>query len=215
VTSPIVTDPPRTRERILDVALTLFADKGYDATSMREISEQLGITKAALYYHFDSKADIVRAMLAETERKVTELAAWAREQPNSPELRRDVLTRWSDIMQAHGLAAFRFVVANRQVIHDLSPDQHGGMHQCLGELYEALAPAGASAEDQLRIRLALMSINMAGLAGADIDADDSEILAAARRLALDLLPRECADAVAQAAATPSESQPNSFGAPSS
>jgi AcrR family transcriptional regulator len=191
VTGPTVTDAPRTRERILDAALTLFAEKGYDATSMREISEQLGITKAALYYHFDSKADIVRAMLAETEQKVAELAAWAREQPNTPELRREVLTRWSDIMQAHGLAAFRFVVANRQVIHDLSPDNHGGMHQCLGELYAALAPPDASAEDQLRIRLALMSINMAGLAGADIAADDSEILAAARRLALDLLPREC------------------------
>ena len=189
VTSSIVTDAPRTRERILDAALTLFAEQGYDATSMREISEQLGITKAALYYHFDSKAEIVRAMLAETEQKVSELAAWARAQPNTPELRRQVLTRWSDIMQAHGLAAFRFVVANRKVIHELSPDQHGGgMHECLGELYEALAPADASAEDQLRIRLALMSINMAGLAGADIDADEPEIFAAARRLALDLLP---------------------------
>ena len=188
MTGSIVTDAPRTRERILDAALTLFAENGYDATSMREISEQLGITKAALYYHFDSKAEIVRAMLAETEHKVTELAAWAREQPNTPELRRQVLTRWSDIMQAHGLAAFRFAVANPKVIHDLSPDERGGMHACLGKLYEALAPAGASAEDQLRIRLALMSINMAGLAGADIDADEPEILAAARRLALELLP---------------------------
>lgn len=188
MTSSIVTDAPRTRERILDAALTLFAEQGYDATSMREISEQLGITKAALYYHFDSKAEIVRAMLAETEQKVSELAAWARAQPKTPELRRQVLTRWSDIMQAHGLAAFRFVVANRKVIDDLSPDRHGGMHECLGELYQALAPEGASAEDQLRIRLALMSINMAGLAGADIDADEPELLAAARRLALDLLP---------------------------
>jgi len=79
-------------------------------------------------------------------------------------------------------------VANPRVIHDLSPDQHGGMHQCMGDLYSVLAPTDASVEDQLRTRLALMSINMAGVAGADIDADESEILAAARRLALDLLP---------------------------
>jgi len=188
VTGPILTETPRTRERILDAALTLFAQKGYEATSMREISQQLGITKAALYYHFDSKADIVRAMLADTEQQVSGLVDWARSQPNTPELRRQVLTRWSDIMQAHGLAVFRFVVANRKVIDDLSPDRHGGMHECLGELYQALAPEGESAEDQLRIRLALMSINMAGLAGADIDADEPEILAAARRLALELLP---------------------------
>ena len=186
----MVTDAPRTRERILDVALALFADRGYEATSMREIAEHLGITKAALYYHFDSKADIVRTMLADTEERVSGLVGWARSQPTTPEVRREILMRWSDIMQAHGLAAFRFVVANRQVIDDLSPDNQPGMHQCLGELYAALAPPDASAEDQLRIRLALMSINMAGLAGADIAADDSEILAAARRLALDLLPRE-------------------------
>ena len=187
MTTPTVSDAPRTRERILDAALTQFADKGFEATSMREIAEQLGITKAALYYHFDSKADIVRAMLADTERQVTGLVDWARSQPSTPELRREVLNRWSDIMQARGLAAFRFVVANRQVIDELMPE-HGGMQHCLGELYDVLAPPGASAEDQLRTRLALMSINMAGLAGADIDADEPEILAAARRLALELLP---------------------------
>jgi hypothetical protein len=91
-------------------------------------------------------------------------------------------------MQAHGLAAFRFVVANRQVVDELSPDRHGGMQERLVELYAMLAPPGASVDDQLRTRLALMSINMAGLTGADIDADEAEILAAARRLALSLLP---------------------------
>ena len=188
MTGSIATETPRTRERILDAALTLFAEKGYDATSMREIAEQLGITKAALYYHFDSKADIVRAMLADTERRVSELAAWARERPWSPDLGRQVLIRWSDIMQARGLAAFRFATANPRVIHDLCADDDRGMHHCLVELYDVISPPGASVEQQLRTRLALMSINMAGLAAADIDADEPEILAAARRLALDLLP---------------------------
>ena len=188
MTGSVLADSPRTRERILDAALTLFADKGYEATSMREIAAQLGITKAALYYHFDSKGDIVRAMLADVERQVTGLVDWAREQPCTPDLSRQVLNRWSDIMQAHGLKAFRFVVANPRVIHDLAPDQRGGMHRRMGDLYAVLAPADSSVEIQLRTRLALMSINMAGLAGADIDADESEILAAARKLALDLLP---------------------------
>ena len=190
MTDSIATEAPRTRDRILDAALALFAEQGYDATSMREISEQLGITKAALYYHFDSKADIVREMLAETERRVTGLVEWAREQPNTPGLRHEVLTRWSDIMQAHGLAAFKFVVANRKVINDLAPDQHGGMHQCLGQLCTLLAPPGGSVEDQLRSRMALMSINMGGVLGTDIDADEAEILAAARKVALELLPKD-------------------------
>jgi AcrR family transcriptional regulator len=51
-----------TRERILDVALDLFVEKGYEQTSLREIAERLGVTKAALYYHFPSKADILIAL---------------------------------------------------------------------------------------------------------------------------------------------------------
>lgn len=52
-----------TRGEILDVASELFAERGYDATSLREIAARLGITKAALYYHFRSKDDILRALL--------------------------------------------------------------------------------------------------------------------------------------------------------
>jgi AcrR family transcriptional regulator len=51
-----------TRERILDVALDLFVDQGYDATSLRQIAERLGVTKAALYYHFEAKEDILTAL---------------------------------------------------------------------------------------------------------------------------------------------------------
>ena len=48
-----------TRERILDIALELFTEQGYDKTSIRDIAERLGFTKAELYYHFKSKADIL------------------------------------------------------------------------------------------------------------------------------------------------------------
>ena len=59
-------DPPATsndtKQRILDVALDLFTEQGYDGTSLRQIAEQLGVTKAALYYHFESKEDILMAL---------------------------------------------------------------------------------------------------------------------------------------------------------
>jgi AcrR family transcriptional regulator len=48
-----------TRERILDIALELFVGQGYDKTSLRDIAERLGTTKAALYYHFERKQDIL------------------------------------------------------------------------------------------------------------------------------------------------------------
>ena len=55
-------DERSTRERILDAALDLFIDKGYDKASLRELAEVMGFTKAALYYHFPSKADILVAL---------------------------------------------------------------------------------------------------------------------------------------------------------
>lgn len=48
-----------TRERILDVALDLFTHQGYDSTSLRDIADRLAITKAALYYYFAHKEDIL------------------------------------------------------------------------------------------------------------------------------------------------------------
>ena len=44
------------------MALDLFTEQGYDGTSLRQIAEQLGVTKAALYYHFESKEDILMAL---------------------------------------------------------------------------------------------------------------------------------------------------------
>ncbi len=49
----------QTRERILDIAQELFTEQGYDATSLRDIADRLGTTKAALYYHFERKEDIL------------------------------------------------------------------------------------------------------------------------------------------------------------
>jgi AcrR family transcriptional regulator len=51
-----------TREQILDVALDLFVSQGFETTSLREIAEQMGFSKAALYYHFNSKDDLLMAL---------------------------------------------------------------------------------------------------------------------------------------------------------
>ncbi|MEV1001870.1 TetR family transcriptional regulator [Nonomuraea sp. NPDC050202] len=51
-----------TSERILEAARALFAARGYRATSMQAIADEVGITKAALYYHFDSKEEILHQL---------------------------------------------------------------------------------------------------------------------------------------------------------
>ena len=52
-----------TRQKILDVALDLFISQGYDKVSLREIAEQVGVTKAALYYHFASKEELFKTLI--------------------------------------------------------------------------------------------------------------------------------------------------------
>jgi AcrR family transcriptional regulator len=47
----------RTRQQILETAQRLFADQGYDATSLQMIADEMGLTKAAFKYHFRAKVD--------------------------------------------------------------------------------------------------------------------------------------------------------------
>ena len=56
-----------TKERILETALALFAQRGYLGTSMNHIACQLGLTKAALYKHYTSKQEILDKIV-ETQR---------------------------------------------------------------------------------------------------------------------------------------------------
>jgi AcrR family transcriptional regulator len=83
-----VEQPASTRDRILDIAMDLFIDQGFDKTSLRELADQLGFSKAAIYYHFESKDHILLALhmrLHEIGRRAMErfgetpasLEAWA------------------------------------------------------------------------------------------------------------------------------------------
>jgi|GEM_PF-245424 len=51
------------KQRAIETAAGMFVDAGYNGISMREISESLGVSKAALYYHFKDKQDLMVAIL--------------------------------------------------------------------------------------------------------------------------------------------------------
>jgi len=53
-----------TKDLILDVALDLFSEKGFAATSIREIAKGVGIRKSSIYNHFASKDDIFRTLFS-------------------------------------------------------------------------------------------------------------------------------------------------------
>ena len=64
VTLPAVRPPTTdTEERLLDQSLTLFAEKGYEAASVREIIEATGVTRPVLYYYCSSKEDLFKRLV--------------------------------------------------------------------------------------------------------------------------------------------------------
>lgn len=53
----------RTKERILEAALKLFSEKGYEGTNLQEIADTVGIVKSAIYRHFNSKEELWNGIL--------------------------------------------------------------------------------------------------------------------------------------------------------
>src|SRR5580698_1101549 len=58
-------EPTPTRQRILQIALTLMSQRGVDATSMRDLASAAGLNVASLYHYFPSKRDLLEAVLGE------------------------------------------------------------------------------------------------------------------------------------------------------
>jgi AcrR family transcriptional regulator len=91
-----------TRERILEIALELFTEQGYDKTSLRDIAERLGTTKAALYYHFARKEDILlelhlrlHELSHDALQELTSLDTWQAKVDAWPRLINDLIAKFA------------------------------------------------------------------------------------------------------------------------
>jgi AcrR family transcriptional regulator len=141
-----------TRERILDVALDLFTRQGFDGTSLRQIAESLGLTKAALYYHFESKDDILLALhmrLHEFGREA--LLEMADGGPVT-------LKQWGELldMTVDAILAQRQLFLmherNQAAIEKLHSEEHEAEHEDLqNQLRLVLADTRIPAEDRVRM----------------------------------------------------------------
>jgi AcrR family transcriptional regulator len=108
-----------TRTRIQEIALRLFTEQGYEATSLREIAEELGVTKAALYYHFKTKDDIVASLADLRIAELEELLTWSRSRPKTPETRRELLERYAaNLKLTRTLEVARFLERNQTALRD-------------------------------------------------------------------------------------------------
>ena len=167
----------QTRARIVEVALELIADRGFAATSTREIAERLGVTKAALYYYFRTKDDLLSAIVgpataeleALIERAVTERAVT----DASSDARDNLLLSYVDLVARH--AELIRVLANDPAVKECAS------LRAVVPLFQRLVPllAGTDEPDtaqRTRVRAALSAIHGALVRGQPDD--DPEILRA-------------------------------------
>lgn len=163
-----------TRRRISEHALELFARNGYDATSMREIAEAAGVTKASLYYHFKSKADIVISLMESYRLQLEDLVRWATRDPRPTP--REILHAIAESVRSQGVEVFRFLLTNRQVLRDL-PLEETHRYDIPESLYEALAYPETSLEWRIRAQIAVQSLHSSLLVTQELGASEAEILA--------------------------------------
>jgi AcrR family transcriptional regulator len=83
----------RASSTLLDAAAALFAKKGYDLTSTREIAAQLGINKASLYYHIQNKEDLLFDMCNSALRQIRDDVEAALKNASNPLQRTELLIR--------------------------------------------------------------------------------------------------------------------------
>jgi AcrR family transcriptional regulator len=176
-----------TRSRLRQLALKLFAEQGYEKTSLREIAEQLGVTKAALYYYFKSKEDIVRSLVEDYVADLDELIAWAKAQPRTPDTRAEIVRRYLHIV-ATGAEVFRMLHQNQAAVSGLANAKERGelFKERMDALVELLTEPGASLRDQIRAASCLMSVSFCCMHYQDRASSPAELEAAILDVALEL-----------------------------
>src|SRR5690625_4528901 len=114
-----------TKEIILEVAGDLFMDKGFQATSTREIALKAGITQPNLYHHFKTKEDIYIAVLEHLSQEVQEELEIITSKED--EKLSDSLQNVLDYLRAKHPVNFN--IMSHDMTHEVSPENHNHLYR--------------------------------------------------------------------------------------
>jgi AcrR family transcriptional regulator len=168
-----------TRERIGDAALRLFTRKGFAATTMQDIADELGLTKAALYYHHASKDELIRSLVQPAVDDVDAFFHRAEADDLEPV---ELLTGFFDVNHRHRTV---FVALTADPSGLAVADAHGWVTRLAVLAQERLVGADATADQRIR---AVMAVNgLSRCATLLTDVPDDELRSRTVRAALDLL----------------------------
>lgn len=174
-----------TRARIQQVALELFAEQGYDKTSLREIAERLGVTKAALYYHFRTKEDIIRSLFDDLLAEMDEIIEWGKQHESTQANRQELVRRYAGLLAGSGEGLIQFVQGNQSAVRDL--EDSGEVFRRFRELTILVTDPEAPLVTRLRNSVAIPVLHIAYFSPFDLNATPEERRGAALDLALELL----------------------------
>ena len=165
-----------TRARIQSVAVGLFGEQGYEKTSLREIAERLGVTKAALYYHFKSKEDIVHSLVDDYFGQVDALVAWGRQQPGTAQVRGELLARYLDIV-IDGHEVYRMLHQNQAALGSLTSIKQRGelFRERMTSLIELFAGPEATLHDRVGAAMATSGLSISWMLFHDQADDPGEL----------------------------------------
>ncbi|MCX4549125.1 TetR/AcrR family transcriptional regulator [Streptomyces sp. NBC_01387] len=175
-----------TRQRIQDVALELFVEHGYEKTSLREIAEKLDVTKAALYYHFKTKEDILISLFRDLSAPIDEVIAWGQSQPRTLETKTEVLRRYSEALSG-ATPLFRFMQENQGTVRELSVGENFKDRMLV--LLDLVRAPDASLSDQVRCFTALFTMHAGQFALKDAEGDPEDKREAVLEVATELMTR--------------------------
>src|SRR4051794_39011767 len=172
------------RQVILDTARQLFQQHGYDATSLRKIAEAVGMTKAAVYYHYPAKEnlllELIRPMLDALGDLVTHLRS---DDVGGDEV--DVLALYLDLFLAH-MPVVALMARDPATLNH--PDVGPRIRALVDAVGRQVAGPDADTERTVRAACALGVIHGASSLEPDVVTRSREVVLSAARATLGAKP---------------------------
>jgi AcrR family transcriptional regulator len=155
--APLTTKGEQTRAAILETALRMFAERGYEQTTMRAIAEGAGVSLGNAYYYFKSKEHLIQAFYQrshEDHLRAVERPL-AREKTLAGRLRAVIRTKIDSSEPQHRFAAqlFRTAADPESPLNPFSPDSAAVRDQAIGLFDRVITGSDVKVPEDLRKEL--------------------------------------------------------------
>jgi AcrR family transcriptional regulator len=164
---------PDTRARILDAALDVFSEHGFEGSSLQEIADRLDLTKAALYYYFRSKDELLEALVEPAITGLEEILDACSGERDTPARRKEFMKQYLDyFLRQRRLIAY----ISRDLATLAHPALSAGSEERRSRMYAILAGSDLDFNEQVRVTMAFGGMQAA--IAQYPDADEAELRAA-------------------------------------